>query len=311
MTRRFCFSAAILLLLSLLAARTAQPGRVEGAFTGADAFELHYTAIGSGAPVVLLAGGPGFSGDYLMPIASALDGFQSIVFDQRGTGRSRRQGLDDERITLKQAVADLEALRVHLAQDRLVLVGHSWGGMLAMAYAAQHPRHVGALILIGPGGPNLDFHDYFTSNINARLTAADREAAEFWSVRTHARESGDRAAIEAFRAMLPGYVYERSSALPLVEALRDGSFSQRTNDLMTADLFSAGYDLTHRFEGFDAPVLIVQGRQDPMGETTAMQVRDVFGSAELRFLEECGHFPWLERPAEFAAVIGRFARSLG
>jgi proline iminopeptidase len=308
MTRKSLLSAAILLVLSFLVAGTARPARVEGEFTGADAFGLHYTTVGSGSPLVLLAGGPGFSGRYMLPVADVFDGYQSIVPDQRGTGRSRRPELDQSSITLRQAVADLEALRVHLRQPRLLLAGHSWGGMLAMAYAAEHPDRVQALILIGPGGPNLDFQKYFTANIESRLTPADREALLFWSSPARAPHSPDRAPFEAFRAALPAYVYERSSALPLIEALDAEAFSQRVNELMTADM-ARGYNLTGRFAAFDRPVLIVQGRQDPIGEATAFQVRELFPEAELRFVEKCGHFPWLERPDDFRQIIDRFLAS--
>lgn len=297
-------------LLSLVAVAAVQLQRADGRFRAGDDAELHYTVLGEGRPILLLAGGPGFSGDYMLPVADALPGFRSIVLDQRGTGRSRLQLLDASTVNLAKAVADIEALRIHLAEDQLVVVGHSWGGMLAMAYAAEHSDRVRGLMLIGPGGPNLDFLDYFSSNIDSRLTAADREAVAFWSDPGRANRNGGRVAYEQFRAMLPGYVYQRRSALALIEALDADSFRPRVNELMMGNLGTIGYDLTGRFEAFDRPVLILQGRQDPVGESTAFQIQRMIRGADLQFIERCGHFPWVERRDEFDARVARFLQTL-
>jgi len=297
-------------LLSLVAVAAVQLQRAEGRFRAGDDAELHYTALGEGRPILLLAGGPGFSGDYMRPVADALPGFRSIVLDQRGTGRSRLQLLDASTVNLAKAIADIEALRIHLAEGQLVVVGHSWGGMLAMAYAAEHPDRVRGLMLIGPGGPNLDFLDYFSSNIDSRLTAADREAVAFWSDPGRANRNGGRVAYEQFRAMLPGYVYQRRSALALIETLDVDSFRPRVNELMMGNLGTIGYDLTGRFETFDRPVLILQGRQDPVGESTAFQIQRMIRGADLQFIERCGHFPWIEQQDEFKREVARFLQAL-
>ena len=297
-------------LLSLVAVAAVQLQTADGRFRAGDDAELHYTVLGEGRPILLLAGGPGFSGDYMLPVADALPGFRSIVLDQRGTGRSRLQLLDASTVNLAKAVADIEALRIHLAEDQLVVVGHSWGGMLAMAYAAEHPDRVRGLMLIGPGGPNLDFLDYFSSNIDSRLTAADREAVAFWSDPGRANRNGGRVAYEQFRAMLPGYVYQRRSALALIEALDVDSFRPRVNELMMGNLATIGYDLRGRFETFDRPVLILQGRQDPVGESTAFQTQRMIRGAALEFIERCGHFPWIEQPDEFTREVARFLQAL-
>ena len=76
---------------------------------------LHYTVHGRGAPVLLLAGGPGMSGDYMLPIAEQLGDYRTIVLDQRGTGRSTMERLEPATMTLALAVDDVERLRVHWA----------------------------------------------------------------------------------------------------------------------------------------------------------------------------------------------------
>jgi len=105
---------------------------------------LHYAVLGEGEPLLLLAGGPGMPPDYMQPIAAGLGTkYRYILLDQRGTGKTRQDVLDTTTVNLDTYVADVEALRAQLQLDKWVVLGHSWGGMLAMAYAARHPAGCG------------------------------------------------------------------------------------------------------------------------------------------------------------------------
>lgn len=117
----------------------------------------------------------------MVPVARAFPNNRKIFLEQRGTGRSRPETLQPADMTLQTVVADLEALRQHLKLERLFLVGHSWGGMLAMAYGAAHPDHVDRLILIDSGGPTLEFTTRFDDNLRARLRPEDLEAERYWT----------------------------------------------------------------------------------------------------------------------------------
>ena len=178
-------------------------GAQEGAFDSAG-LQLYYTSAGTGTPIVLLSGGPGLNVDYVLPIAQFLPaGYRSIAFEQRGTGRSRPQPFDPATLTINTVVQDLEALRVRLQQDRLSLLGHSWGGMLAMAYAAAHPDHVDRLILVDSGGPTLEFTQWFGDNIEARLRPEDIELRDYWRAAGKNGVDSGKVATEVLKAMLP------------------------------------------------------------------------------------------------------------
>jgi len=184
----------------------------DGTFDSAGA-PLYYRSVGSGTPAVLLSGGPGFTVDYMVPVGDCLPAdYRRILFEQRGTGKSRPPKLSPESMTLQAVVEDLEALRLHLKQDRLLLVGHSWGGMLAMAYAAAHPDRVDRLILIGSGGPTLEFTEWFGDNINMRLRPEDVEARSYWQAAAKNGVNADKAALEGVRAITPGYFFDRKQA---------------------------------------------------------------------------------------------------
>jgi proline iminopeptidase len=268
--------------------------------------ELHYRSAGSGTPLVLLSGGPGFDVDYMVPVADFIPaGYQRIFLEQRGTGRSRVANMSADNMTLRIVVEDLEALRAHLKQDRLLLVGHSWGAMLAMAYAVAHPDRIDRLILIGSGGPTLEFAERFTDNIAARLRPEDVEARRYWESADKRAMDPDKAALGAMKAIVPGYFFDRAKASALVAELKDGTFHPAVNSLLMGDL-GKGYDLRTGLQKVDRPVLIIQGYQDPVSDKTAEDIHALLSKSTLRYINKCGHFPWIEQPEEFRKALAAF-----
>ena len=127
-------------------------------------------------PVVFLHGGPGIAdmaGDAAYFGQLTADGYDVWVYDQVGTGRSARLA-DPRRYTIAREVADLEAIRGRIGADRMVLVGHSWGGQVAAAYLAAHPDHVAKVVFSSPGAlaPALD--DGSSGGVRKRLGTAQQ-----------------------------------------------------------------------------------------------------------------------------------------
>ena len=277
----------------------------DGSFLSAGV-ELHYGSAGTGMPAVILSGGPGFTVDYMIPVGDFLPaGYRRIYFEQRGTGRSRPAKLAPESMTLETAVEDLEGLRVHLKQERLLLVGHSWGGMLAMAYAAAHADRVDRLILIGSGGPTLEFTQWFGDNIDARLRPEDREAQSYWRGAAKNGVAPDRVALGSIKAIVPGYFFDRTKGLAFAAQIKDGALHNDVNQLLFADL-GKHYDLRPGLKKLDRPVLIIQGHQDPMGDKTAEDIHAVIAGSTLTYINKSGHFPWIEQPENFRSAIAEF-----
>jgi proline iminopeptidase len=277
----------------------------DGSFTR-DGVQLFYRTSGSGTPVIFLSGGPGFTVDYMVPVGDFVPApFQRVFYEQRGTGRSKVASMTAENMTLPHVVADLEALRVHLKQERLFLVGHSWGGMLAMAYAAAHPDRIDRMILIGPGGPTLEFTEWFNDNIHMRLRPEDIEAERYWNEAPKRGVDVNKAALEQVRAITPGYFFERAKGLAFASQLPDGTLTLQVNTLLFTDM-AKGYDSRPGLRQLDRPVLIVQGHQDPVGDKTAEDIHAAIKSSELVYLNQCGHFPWLEQPETFLRTMTEF-----
>ena len=266
---------------------------------------LYFTTLGAGPPVVVLSGGPGFDVGYMRPVAEAMPGRQSIMFEQRGTGRSRGTPLTADEMTLATAVADLDALRQHLKQPRLVLVGHSWGAMLAMAYASAHPDRIDRMILIASGGPTLEFASWFEDNIRARLRPEDAEAERYWSAAAARGVTADKVALETARALTPAYFFDRAKGLAFAAKMADGELHADVGNLLFPDLMKQ-YDVRTGLRRLDRPTLIVHGHQDPMGDKNAEDIHALVASSTIVYFDKCGHFPWVEQPDAFRAALATF-----
>lgn len=108
----------------------------------ADGAALAARVVGQGRPIVVLHGGPDLDDEYLLPDLDVLADLGRVVsYAQRGRGHSyAREGADD--ISLESEMADIEAVRRWTGHERVALLGHSFGTLLALEYATRHPDHV-------------------------------------------------------------------------------------------------------------------------------------------------------------------------
>ncbi len=120
---------------------------VEEGFVDANGLLLYYKAIGQGAPLVILHGGPGASHEYFLPYLLPLARTNRVIFlDERGSGRSQKLE-DPAGYTVENMVEDVEAIRKALNLGKINLLGHSYGGVLAQAYALKYQQNLNHLIL--------------------------------------------------------------------------------------------------------------------------------------------------------------------
>src|ERR1700757_1304628 len=108
---------------------------------------IYYETVGRGEPLLIVHGGPGASHDYFLPYLLPLAHTNKLVFiDERGSGRSEK--LEDvKQYTVENMVSDVEAVRVGLGLGKISLLGHSYGGVLAQAYALKYQEHLSHLVL--------------------------------------------------------------------------------------------------------------------------------------------------------------------
>src|SRR6266576_2603729 len=118
-----------------------------------DGADLFYTIDGaSGDYVLVLSGGPGEDIRSMQGVADELSKkYRCIMWEQRGTGRSKLPRYDASTINLTAYIEDIEALRKHLHTEKFIVVGNSWGKILGLAYAATHSDAVRAVVTLGSG----------------------------------------------------------------------------------------------------------------------------------------------------------------
>jgi proline iminopeptidase len=268
---------------------------------------LHYKDGGQGEPVLVLMGGPGFSGEAMEPVARMIaKRGRAIVPDQRGSGGSIPK--EPKAITLDATIADLEALRKELGLEKWTVWGCSWGGMMALDYASKFPSSIKGLILVGSGGPSLDFLQAFSDNGSARMSADDISAEQYWSQSDVVSKDPMRAAFEQVRATLPSSFYDRTKVHEAIAILKPGK--EHYNPEAGNQLFPAyGKGAPARIEALrrlDIPTLILQGRQDPMPESVALENQTLLKGSRLVWLDKCGHWPWIEQTAAVEKALFEF-----
>lgn len=267
-----------------------------------DNVTLYVNEYGVGKPVVLLGGGPGLNPNYLVAICQKMTGYRFIIPDQRGSGQSKMDIVDSLNMTTDKHVEDLEALRVHLKLPKLIIGGHSWGAMLGFAYAAKYSDKVDRLILLAPGGITSKFFTYFDSNIQMRLHEEDIEEAEKSTV----REGG-------LKAIIPGYFFNREKGLAMKNLMDSTLMNKNQAAIYKFTIRSYTTTQANRVKDiskYKNPVYIIQGRQDPIGESTVYETRSVLPQTKFTFIEECGHFPWLEEEKVVTEFYQLFNSSL-
>lgn len=269
-------------------------------------FDLYYRKEGTGIPIVFISGGPGFDVDYMKEVGSYFpSGYQRNYLEQRGTGRSMPSELSATTVSVSLWIEDIEAMRVALNQEKLFIIAHPGGGLLAQAYAAAHPDRVGRMILIGSGGPTLEFAPTFLDNLNSRQRPEDLRLVAYWDAAERKVVDHEKASNQRVRAVTPAYFYDRNQGIKWAAAQPDGSFHAQTNELIFADL-AKGYDARPGLRKLNCPVLIIQGHQDPIGDLTALEIHNTTVGSSLVFLGKCGHYPWVEQPTAFKDAVLTF-----
>ena len=277
-----------------------EPGSARETLVPIRGVELFVRRIGEGTPAVILHGGPGAHHDYLLPGFDALaDGRELVYYDQRGGGRS--PVARDVPVGWREQVADLEALRGHWGLGRLTLVGYSWGGLLALLYALEHPGRVGRLALVSPAPTWRAARERF----EAAFARRNLDPA-FQEERRLLRESGlrerDPAAFQRriFELSVAPYFFDPSRARELTPFRITG----RTQQEVWQSL--GDYDLRPRLPGLrGVPALVVHGEEDPIPIEAARVTAELVG-AGFHSVPRCGHVPYVEAFEEFQGVVGGF-----
>jgi proline iminopeptidase len=269
--------------------------------------DVYYREFGEGSPILVLGGGPGdVSNRYLSLCEGLAKSQRCILVDQRGTGKSMPAVLDASTVSIALTLEDLEAIRRSLGLKQWAVLGFSYGGYLASLYAHFYPGSVSRLILLGSMGLNTDAFPHFMDNIASRLRPSDIELFDYWNDPARAAANPKHALVERIRARMPGYFFDRKKSLLVSQAMKDSDFDFEMGDFIWQDMDKRKLDLAKMAADFANPVLILHGRQDPLGESVPQELAKYYKNSELGFIEKCGHYSWIEQPEKVFPAVKDF-----
>jgi proline iminopeptidase len=268
---------------------------------------LYVREIGRGQPLIVLHGGPDFDHGYLLPDLDRLaDAFRLIYYDQRGRGRSG-DDVQPEEVTLKSDVDDLDAVRRHFQLESAPLLGHSWGTVLALEYALQHPTRVSHLILMNPAPASADDLQLSRKAYVQKLGADMDRQREI--VASAAYKEGDPEAVAArYRLHFKPALERPEDYERLMATMKAGFISQgkkgivkarAVEDRLMRDTWQVeGYDLLPKLKTLSMPTLVISGDHDFFPGEIAGHIARAIPNARLVTIRDCGHFAYLECPGD-------------
>lgn len=252
-----------------------------------------YRRAGSGPTVLLLHGWGGSSAYWAATMTALADGYTLIAPDMPGFGASPPLG---ETTDVPRLIAWLEAFTTTLALDRFALNGHSFASGLAAHFATRNPHQVTKLILTS--------FSTFRNEAERKLVDSVHHVMALWMALRRPWMAQRRM---FYRAVGGRFFYK----IPSDDAVLQAAFSDflkmdKRTALETAR--SAGNPtITAALQGIQAPTLLIGARQDrimpPVGTPVAAKL---IPNAELQWIEQCGHLPMIERPAEYQRLVRTF-----
>lgn len=279
-----------------------------------DGGEIWYRAVGEGpgAPVVVVHGGPGFSHDYLLPLAGLGRDRPVVFYDQLDCGNSDRPGVPAN-WTVSRFAGEIEALRRGLGLTRFHLLGHSWGAALAADHAAGAGGRLLSCVL---ASPLLDSRQWEADNRRWRRLLPDATRAVL-----DEHEAAGRFGAEAWRDAMRVF-YDRHLCRvspwpkPLLDSLARSNFALysamwgETEFRATGTL--RGHDGTANLPNVAAPVLFTCGEFDQAPPATLYRyARLTAAPAEVRVFGDASHMPHLEQTDAFLQALRVFFGAIG
>jgi proline-specific peptidase len=276
--------------------------------TTEDGRTLAYRREGAGPTLVCHGGGPGFSASYLGDLGGLDERLELILLDPRGTGGSDRPA-DSSAYAINDYVGDLEELRRHLGLERLNLLGHSHGGVIAIAYAARHPERVERLILAStlarwaPGQEEamqkaMESHSGEPWYADAKAALEEEQAGAF--------TTDEEMQALAFREFPFYFAHYDDAARDYLEILHAEATNADTLRYFNQEVFPT-FDLRPELERISAPTLVIAGAEDFItGPPSASDIEQGLADVSKVIIPGCGHFVFVEAREAFAEAVASF-----
>lgn len=253
-------------------------------------------------PAFILHGGPGGDhSDLKLAFAPLADRLQLVFLDHRGQGRSARG--DVAKYTLDENVEDLEALRRHLGLEKIVTIGTSYGGMVAMAHAARYPASVSHVVLIVTAA-HAGFHERAKAIVAERGTAEQAAVCEeLWAGKLDTVEKVRRY----YTVMGPLYARKFDPEAAQASRARGIISPEALNRAFAPGGFLRSYDLRPELARITAPTLIIAGQHDWIcAPEFSEEIHRLIPQSELHVFENSSHSIRVDEPERMRETIAAF-----
>jgi len=268
---------------------------------------LFVKVVGEGYPLLLMHGGPGIDHTAMSPFLPLADQFTLIFYDHRCNGRS--EGADISSMTWENLTADAEALRQTLGFDKWAVLGHSFGGMVAMEYALRYPQSLSHLLLLDTGG-DIRWVQQNAPEILAKRgysTGVVETARRFYK-----GEIAPDEMVPAMRKLGKAYYWRLSPLLLAREMMLGLRMKLRPEALIFGyNQLLPGWTVMDRLQEIEVPTLVLAGRHDFQFPPEHQAIlADRLPNAQLELIERAGHNAPTERSAEVVQAVQRFLASV-
>ena len=265
--------------------------------------DLFFNIKGKGENLLMLHGGPGLNHAYFLPHLTDLEkNFNVIYFDQRACGQSSIPSPDS--ISMQFLVEDIETIRKDLKIEKLNILAHSWGAVVATRYILHYPDRINKLIFTNPVMLSREY---------------DAEAAKLLKQKATKDDSVARAEIIS-GGKLDSKKYEKLFLLSFNPSAYDKSNVAKINLSLPANFVKANTalfkalmkdtslnaNLYDSLKSFHFPVLIIHGQADIIPISSIERLKKEIPQAELEIFTQSGHFPFIEETSRYTSLVLRF-----
>lgn len=292
---------------------------IQEGYVDAHGVMIYYKIIGRGAPLLIVHGGPGASHDYFLPYLLPLARQNRLVFiDERGSGRSQK--LDDPKgYTVENMVEDVEDVRRELGLGKISLLGHSYGGVLAQAYALKYQQNLTHLVLASTFASTTEMNQVFV-RIKQKMSAElrdkiDKQEADGlfghgkpWERNRYPEEYMKLAWGDGYFPFLygrkpdPNYdpVAQGNTSWDLYREMwgSDGEF------VIDGNLKSVEY--LDKLSTIKVPTLIIAGDHDECDPSLSKEINEKIAGSKLIIVPDSGHMAFVDQRVLFNDAVGQF-----
>ena len=256
--------------------------------------------VGRELPLLLVNGGLIYDHSLLWPSLAPLAARrQLILYDQRGRGLTPPPA-DPSTATILDDAEDIAALRRALGIRQWNVLGHSYGGLIAMLGVSRDLAGTRCLVTVNSVGPTSEWMPALQANALARASDTDRDILE----RTYPQLGSPDPAIHSAqsRAGYPSWFADPA----LGASFTPPESTSVTGATIAAHLRRDGYDMRTAVRALSLPVLVIHGEQDALPATVALDLSRLLPRARLVILPHAGHMPFWEAPERFFTLVGDF-----